>query len=165
MYGIKTTNHLFLTKTKFGIAVRATIENPDLASVLGINPESVYVTAWFIGGALAGLSGALLSMVVSGYPAVGMTLIVTFFCGAIVGGLYSIFGSLLGGLLIGLSEYLGIYSLSASLGGWVLAYRPMIPLLIMVATLLIYPKGLAGINWDRVKQSLLGFVKGGVGGR
>jgi len=157
--------HMFLTRTKFGIAMRATIENPSLASILGINPESVYVTAWFIGGALAGLSGALLSMVVSGYPAVGMTLIVTFFCGAIVGGLYSIFGSLLGGLLIGLSEYLGIYSLSTSLGGWVLAYRPMIPLLIMAATLLIYPRGLGGIDWDRVKQSLPGFIKGGVGGR
>ena len=110
---------------------------------------------------LAGLSGALLSMVVSGYPAVGMTLIVTFFCGAIVGGLYSIFGSLLGGLLIGLSEYLGIYSLSTTLGGWVLAYRPMIPLIIMAITLLIYPKGLAGIEWDRVRQGLLKLVKGG----
>lgn len=153
--------HTFLTKTKFGIAVRATIENPELASILGINPETVYVTAWLIGGALAGLSGALLSMVVSGYPAVGMTLIVTFFCGAIVGGLYSIFGSLLGGLLIGLSEYLGIYSLATVLGGWILAYRPIIPLIIMAVTLLIYPKGLAGINWDRVKQNLLGLIKGG----
>ncbi len=150
--------HSFLTKTKFGIAIRASIENPSLASTLGINPDIVYLTAWFIGGALAGLAGALLSLVVSGYPAVGMTLIVTFFCGAIVGGLYSIFGSLLGGLLIGLSEFLGIYGLSVTLGGWVLAYRPMIPLLIMAATLLAYPSGLGGINWERVKMALLRYL-------
>ena len=156
--------HLFLTKTKFGIAMRAAIENPNLASILGINPELVYLTAWFIGGMLAGLAGGLLSLVVSGYPAIGMTLIVTFFCGAIVGGLYSIFGSLLGGLLIGLSEYLGIYSLSLSLGGWVLAYRPMIPLLIMAATLLIYPRGLGGINWERIKVALITRIKGSPGG-
>lgn len=156
--------HLFLTKTKFGIAIRAAIENPNLASILGINPELVYLTAWFIGGMLAGLAGGLLSLVVSGYPAIGMTLIVTFFCGAIVGGLYSIFGSLLGGLLIGLSEYLGIYSLSLSLGGWVLAYRPMIPLLIMAATLLIYPRGLGGINWERIKVALITRIKGSSGG-
>ena len=146
--------HLFLTRTKFGIAMRATIENPNLASLLGINPEAVYVMAWFIGGALAGLSGGLLAMVVSGYPAIGMTLIVSFFSGAIVGGLYSVFGSLLGGLLIGLSEYIGIYSLSEVMGGGILAYRPIIPLIIMAVTLLIYPRGLGGINWGRVRRRL-----------
>ncbi|RLG84827.1 MAG: branched-chain amino acid ABC transporter permease [Thermoprotei archaeon] len=165
MIGVTIALHSFLTKTKFGIAMRAAIENPNLASILGINPEAVYITAWFIGGMLAGLAGGLLSLVISGYPAVGMTLIVTFFCGAIVGGLYSIFGSLLGGLLIGLSEYLGIYSLSASLGGWVLAYRPMIPLLIMAATLLVYPRGLGGINWARVRETITSYFKFLGGGR
>lgn len=153
--------HMFLTKSKFGIAMRASIENPALASILGINPELTYMMAWFIGGSLAGLSGALLSMVISGYPAVGMTTIVTFFAGAIVGGLYSVFGSLLGGLLIGLSEYLGIYSLSMILGGGILAYRPIIPLIIMAVTLLIHPRGLGGINWGKIKSLLLEFSRSG----
>lgn len=144
--------HLFLKKTKFGIAMRATIENPALASMLGINPESVYVTAWFIGGALAGLGGGLISLAVVGYPAVGMYTIVTMFCGAIVGGLYSIYGSLLGGFLIGLSEYLGIYALAGAIGGGVLAYRPVIPLIVMAVTLLIYPTGLAGIRWSALYE-------------
>jgi branched-chain amino acid transport system permease protein len=143
--------NIFLTKTKFGIAMRASIENPNLAGMIGINPELVYMSSWLIGGLLAGLSGGLLSMVITGYPAVGMTTIVSFFAGSIVGGLYSIFGSLLGGLLIGLSEYMGIYFLSMAFGGEILAYRPIIPLIIMAITLLIYPKGLAGISLYRLK--------------
>lgn len=147
---------LFLTRTKFGVAVRATIENPELASVLGINPEVVYMTAWFIGGALAGLSGALLSMVISGYPAVGMGTIVTFFAGAIVGGLYSVFGSLLGGFLIGMSEQVGIFVLSQQIGGEVIAFKPAIPLVIMAITLLIYPRGLGGIDWGKLRRLVPG---------
>lgn len=146
--------HLFLTKTKFGIAVRATIENTALAMVLGINPERVYVLSWFLGGALAGLGGGLLSMTISGYPAVGMTIIVTMFAGSIVGGLYSIFGSLLGGFLVGLSEYLGITGLSIAFGGWVLAYRLIIPLIAMVSALLLFPKGLGGIKFKGLSLRL-----------
>jgi branched-chain amino acid transport system permease protein len=141
--------HLFLKKTKFGIAVRATIENTPLATVLGINPEKVYVLSWFLGGALAGLGGGLLSLTISGYPTVGMTIIVTMFAGSIVGGLSSVFGSLFGGFLVGLSEYLGITGLSLAFGGWILAYRLIIPLAAMVLTLLLYPQGLAGIKIEK----------------
>jgi branched-chain amino acid transport system permease protein len=142
--------HLFLTKTKIGIAMRASIENPPLAAISGINIYTIYLLAWIIGGFLAGLSGGILSLIFTGYNTVGMTLIVSFFAGAIVGGLYSIFGSLLGGLLIGLGEYMGIYLLSMYLGGWVTVYRPVIPLAIMVATLLIQPMGLAAIDWGKI---------------
>ena len=103
---------------------------------------------------MAGLSGGFLSLVETGNNYVGMLLIVSFFAGSIVGGLYSIFGSLLGGLLIGLSEYIGIYLLSIYLGGGILAYRPAIPLAVMVATLLIQPSGLAGVNWQGLYRKL-----------
>jgi branched-chain amino acid transport system permease protein len=136
--------HMFLTKTKIGIAMRASIENPDLASISGVNIDSTYVLAWLIGGGLAALSGGLLSLIVTGYTAAGMTMIVSFFAGAIVGGLYSIFGSLLGGLLVGLSEFLGITLLASIAGGWIYAYRPAIPLAALAITLLLKPEGLAG---------------------
>lgn len=136
--------HMFLTKTKIGIAMRASIENPDLASISGVNIDLTYVLAWLIGGGLAALSGGLLSLVVTGYTAAGMTMIVSFFAGAIVGGLYSIFGSLLGGLLVGLSEFLGITLLASIVGGWIYAYRPAIPLAALAITLLLKPEGLAG---------------------
>ncbi|MDW7986398.1 MAG: branched-chain amino acid ABC transporter permease [Nitrososphaerota archaeon] len=158
--------HIFLKKTKFGIAIRATIENTQLATVLGINPERVYVFSWFLGGALAGLGGGLLSLTMSGYPVVGMTIIVTMFAGSIVGGLSSIFGSLLGGLLVGLSEYLGITILALSIGGWILAYRMLIPLAALATTLLVYPQGLAGIKFKRIfvvtpKRAQVGSSNGG----
>ncbi len=137
--------HSFLTKTKLGISMRAAIENPELLSLSGANPELTYAIAWLIGGALAGLSGALLTLVVSGYTAAGMTMIATFFAGAIVGGLYSIYGALLGGLLVGLGEYLGVSFIASLAGGWVYAYRPALPLLVMAVTLLIQPAGLAAL--------------------
>ncbi|MEM0044290.1 MAG: branched-chain amino acid ABC transporter permease [Sulfolobales archaeon] len=146
--------HLLLTRTKIGIAMRASIENPSLAASLGVNPYIIYLVAWILGGFMAGLSGGFLSLVETGNNYVGMLLIVSFFAGSIVGGLYSIFGSLLGGLLIGLSEYIGIYLLSIYLGGGILAYRPAIPLAVMVATLLIQPSGLAGVNWQGLYRKL-----------
>ncbi len=137
--------HFFLTKTKLGISMRAAIENPELLSLSGANPELTYALAWLIGGALAGLSGALLTMLVAGYTAAGMTMIAIFFAGAIVGGLYSIYGALLGGFLVGLGEYLGVSQIASLAGGWIYAYRPAIPLLVMAATLLIQPAGLAAL--------------------
>jgi len=137
--------HTFLTKTKIGIALRASIENPELAGLSGVNPELTYALAWLIGGALASLSGSLLSLVITGYTAVGMTLIVSFFAGAIVGGLYSVYGSMFGGFLVGLGEYLGVTLLATLVGGWIAAYRPAIPLAIMAATLLTQPGGLAAL--------------------
>ncbi len=141
--------HWFMVKTKFGTAMRATIENPDLSSVLGINPNVVYIASWFIGGGLAGLGGGIASLAISGDPTIGSRIIVSMFASSIVGGLYSVYGSVLGGLLIGLTEYLGIMLLSTQLGGWILTYRPVIPLIAMAITLLIYPRGLAGINWGK----------------
>ncbi len=138
-----------LTKTKFGIAFRVTVENPDLASILGINTEVIYLVAWFIGGALAGLGGAVLSLVISGNPYTGNVVIVPEFAASIVGGLYSIYGAFLGGYLIGLSEYILINLIASLFGRQLVVYEPLIPLLAMAATLLIYPQGLAGINWER----------------
>lgn len=146
--------HLFYTRTKTGIAMRASIENPPLATISGINIFTMYLLAWVIGGFLAGLSGGVLSLALTGYNTIGMSIIVSFFAGSIVGGLYSVFGSLFGGLLIGLSEYIGIYLLSIYVGGWITVYRPIIPLAAMAATLLIQPMGLAGIDWRGVAKRL-----------
>jgi len=152
--------HLFLKKTKFGIAMRATIENPELASIQGISPELIYITAWFLGGALAGLGGGLMSLFTAGYPAVGFYYIVTMFTGSIVGSLYSIFGSLLGGFLVGLAEYIGIYEVSVVFGGRAVAYRLAIPLTVMVIALLFFPEGLGRIQWSRVAEKI-GLLRSG----
>ncbi len=145
--GILTALHLFLVRTKFGIAIRATVENPPLANIIGINSEKVYITSWILGGGLASLGGAMISLVLTGSPVMGWTIIVTMFAASILGGLYSIYGGTLGGYLVGLAEYVGMSILAALVGPWILTYRPVVPLIIMCVALLVFPRGLAGIPW------------------
>ncbi len=136
--------YMFLNMTSTGIAMRASIENPELSSILGINTDKIYALAWFIGGLLAGFSGGLLTMITQGTSSIGSDLIVLYFAGSIVGGLQNILGGLLGGLLVGLSERLIPYYLSAVFP-WIYSYRFAVPLIMLVATLLLYPRGLAGL--------------------
>jgi len=153
------TIHFFLTRTKFGVALRATVENPDLAAVVGIDPDKVYLVSWLMGGGLASLGGAVLAMTMTGTPVMGMEAIVSMFAASILGGLYSAYGGALGGFVVGITEYLGSYLLACWLGPWVLVYRIVIPLIIMAAVLLVFPRGLAGIPWAK----LLGLARRGAG--
>lgn len=157
---ILTLLHLFLTRTKFGTSMRASIENPILASASGINSDKVYLMSWVIGGGMAALGGAVMSLTMTGTPVMGMTLIAHMFAGAILGGLESIYGGILGGFIVGLAEYVGIYYLAVMVGPWVLGYRMALPLLIMVITLLLFPRGLAGIQWSYLMESIKRARKG-----
>jgi len=147
--------HLFLTKAKFGIAMRATIENPILAGASGINLDRVYLASWIIGGGMASLGGAVTSMAMTGTPVMGGTIVPCMFAGAILGGLYSLYGGIFGGFVVGLAEYVGVYALAVVVGPEILGYRMGIPLLIMAITLQVFPRGLAGIPW----ASLAGRLK------
>jgi len=142
--------YLFLNKTKFGIAMRAAIENPSLAGVVGINVNLTYAVSWFISGGLAGISGTLMPLWLMCNPDLGMRLIVSIFAASIVGGLTNIYGAFIGGLLIGFAEVLGTGYLSIIVGSWIIPYRPIIPLVMMSLTLLFAPKGLTGIAWREI---------------
>lgn len=155
-----TLLYLVLTRTKFGIAMRAAIEDPSLASVVGINVNIVYAVSWFIAGALGSLSGALLPLWLPGNPDVGSKIIVSIFAASIVGGLGSIYGAVLGGYLIGLAELLGTSQLASELGSWVHPYRPLIPLIAIAITLLLAPEGLAGVNWRGVTKGIWNRITG-----
>jgi len=146
------TLHIMLRKTKFGIAMRAVTENPDLAGTVGINVKLVYGVSWLFGGGLAGIAGALMSLWFQGDPALGPQLIPSIFAASIVGGFLSIYGAIAGGLLVGLTEVLGTRFLAGEIGSWLIAYRPLIPLVFIVVTLLLAPRGLAGINWSKLRR-------------
>jgi len=150
--------YMVLTKTRFGVAMRAAIEDSSLASVMGINVDMVYSVAWFIAGALGGLSGALLPLWFPGNPDMGSRIIVSTFAASTVGGIYSLYGAVLGGFLIGLAEVLGTSSLASMLGPWVIPYRPLIPLIAIVITLLLAPSGLAGLKWRRFSASVRNMI-------
>jgi len=146
------TLHIMLRKTKFGVAMRAATENPDLAGIVGVNVKLVYGVSWLLGGGLAGIAGALMSLWFQGDPNLGPQLIPSVFAASIVGGFLSIYGAIAGGLLVGLTEILGTRFLAGEFGSWLIAYRPLIPLVFIVVTLLLAPRGLAGINWSKLRR-------------
>jgi len=147
-----TSLYLLLTRTKFGIAMRAAIENPALAEVVGINVNLTYAVSWLIAGGLAGMAGALLPLSLMCNPDIGARLIVSVFAASIVGGLTNIYGAFLGGILIGMAEVLGTGYLSLTVGTWIAPYRPIIPLTIMAITLLFAPRGLTGISFRFLRR-------------
>ena len=141
-----------LTKTKFGIAMRATIENPNLSSVLGINTGLVYGISWFLSVGLAGIAGVIMSIWFLGDADLGPQLLPSIFAASIAGGLGSIFGAAIGGLLIGVTEVFGTRILAGTIGTWIISYRPAIPLLFIIITLLISPRGLLDINLRKIRK-------------
>ncbi len=141
------TLHIVLRKTKFGIAMRAATENSDLSGIVGINVKLIFRISWLLGGGIAGIAGALMSLWFQGDPNLGPQLIPSVFAASIVGGFFSIYGAIAGGVLVGLTEVLGTRFLAGEFGSWLIAYRPLIPLVFIVVTLLLAPRGLAGINW------------------
>jgi branched-chain amino acid transport system permease protein len=147
------TLHVTLRKTKFGIAMRASTENSDLSGIVGINVKLVYSVSWLLGGGLAGIAGALMSLWFQGDPNLGPQLIPSIFAASIAGGFLSIYGAIAGGILVGLTEVLGTRFLAGEIGSWLIAYRPLIPLVFIVVTLLLAPRGLAGINWSKLRRN------------
>jgi branched-chain amino acid transport system permease protein len=159
---LTTVFHLFLTRTSFGIAMRASIENPDLASAMGVNVNLVYTTSWAISGFLAGAAGALIAFTFKGVdPSVSALIIVTVFAGSIVGGLTSVYWGLIGGLLVGLAEKLGTVLIDNIYHAYFVAhlgfpsvslinYEKIMSLGLVIIVLLYAPQGLAGIDWRKL---------------
>lgn len=155
---IITMLHVMLTRTKFGIATRATVENDDLAGTLGIDTELVSLVSWFLTGSLAGIAGSLLPLWFQSTPYTGTAILISVFSASVVGGMSSIYGAMVGGYLIGLTEVLGTIFLADQLGSWVVPYRPLIPLIAMFIILLRVPEGFAGIaekiNISQIRESV-----------
>ena len=142
-----------LYKTKFGIALRASMENPALAEVMGVNVEHTRIFSWFLSGALAAMAGCLLPFEYEVVPSTGAIIIVSIFASSIVGGLSTIYGALLGGYIIGFSETSVTYGLSTIFGSGILLYGRVVSLLVLVATLILAPKGPTGVKWRRLLWS------------
>jgi branched-chain amino acid transport system permease protein len=139
--------YFLLNKTKFGIAMRATIENPPLAGTIGINTDLVYITSWFIAGGIAGMAGSISSLWYIGNTDTGANVfLISIFSAAVIGGLSNIYGAVVGGFAIGVAQSVIIRELAGSIGTWIIPYQPLIPLIAMIATLLIAPSGITGIN-------------------
>lgn len=141
---------LLLYKTRFGIALRASMENPVLAEIMGVNVEHTRLFSWFLSGSLAAVAGSLLPFRQEIVPLTGAMMIVSIFAASIVGGLGSIYGALAGGYTIGISESYVTFYLSGIFGPGVLVYGKVVSLTVLIATLLLAPRGIAGLKiWSR----------------
>ncbi|HYC26568.1 MAG TPA: branched-chain amino acid ABC transporter permease [Nitrososphaerales archaeon] len=129
---------ILFTRTKFGVAMRASVENASLARTLGINTERVYVTSWMLAGGFAGVAGSLYTLWLPGGTSTGSDLIVEIFASSVLGGLTSIFGALAGGLVIGSSE--DLVTTGLGLGFGYIITSMMAGLLILVGAYEIWRK-------------------------
>lgn len=147
--------HYMLTRTKTGIAMRATAEDPELSSTLGININRIQLYSWFLTGGLAALAGAMIPMWFSSSPQTGSAMITSIMAASLIGGFTNVYGAIIGGIAIGFSEILLTFWLQQTIGMWVGEYRPLIPMLFLVAVLMIEPAGLQAV-YDRIMASETG---------
>jgi len=98
---------LFLTRTPIGRALRATAEDPDTAELVGIDSKRVYALAAAIALAIVGLAGAFYGMRTTFAPYDGPVQLIFAFEAVVIGGLGSLWGTLVGGIVLGLSQNLG----------------------------------------------------------
>jgi len=135
---------LFLNFSRWGMRMRAAGQNPLLAAQRGINLHGVYALAWSLStltGALAGILMALDSGLTTSMPVIGLKA----FPAALVGGLDSLAGALLGALIVASAEVLLIYYVDPLLSD-------VVPFLVLIAMLIVRPWGLFGTReeLDRV---------------
>jgi branched-subunit amino acid ABC-type transport system permease component len=129
--------HLLLRFTKIGKAMRATADNPDLASVRGIDTEKIITATWILGGAMSGTAGVLLGLDSVISPLMGWNLLILVFAAAILGGIGSVYGAMLGSFSIGLVAELSSAFFPPS-------YKGAFGFAIMAVLLLFRPSGLLG---------------------
>ncbi len=135
--GLIALLYAFLQWTRLGRAMRAVAQDPDGAALQGVNIEVVSMVAFAIGCALAGSAGGLLAPLFAVSPAMGALPVVKAFIMIIIGGMGSLPGAVLGGLLLGTVEGLGSLFFSS-------AAVNVLGFLMVIAVLLVRPRGLFG---------------------
>ena len=145
-FGMMLGLWLLVTRTRLGKAMRATAYDREAAEMMGIDVDRVIVTTFFIGSALAGAAGVLIGLVffqINHF--MGFNYGLKGFTAAVVGGIGSIPGAMLGGLLIGLVESLSVGYIEDFTGGRLnSSFRDLVVFSILVVFMLVRPQGLFG---------------------
>lgn len=128
---------LFLRKTDWGKALRATSVEREGAQLVGINIRRINLIAFGIGSCIAGIAGSLILPFYYVSPHAGLSFVITGFIVVILGGMGNLVGSLIGGLIIGVGEAIGAAFMSGSL-------QQLISYSIFILVLLFRPTGLMG---------------------
>jgi branched-subunit amino acid ABC-type transport system permease component len=126
-----------LAFTRIGKAMRASADNPELAALKGIRPERVAMMASFVGMGLVGVGGMLLGLDSSIDPLTGTRILLSIFAAAVLGGLGSAPGAVLGAFLIGIAEELSVLAVGSQ-------YRAAVGFVAILLVLTLRPRGLLG---------------------
>lgn len=129
--------HFFLSRTMAGKSIRAVTQDKRAARVMGINVERTFLITFGLGAALAGMAGALLTPIYSITPAVGSNFILAAFAVVVLGGLGSVWGAYIGGLIVGIVEAFAGYYIDPAL-------KNAIWFIIFLVVLILRPSGLFG---------------------
>lgn len=131
--------YLFVRFTRLGKIMRAVADDPELAKISGVDPVKMKAYSFVIGSMLAGIAGILIGLEQNLTPTMGTNLIIKGFTGAVIGGISSIPGAILGSYLLGFAENFGIWYLPSG-------YKSAIAFTLLLIFLLFKPKGILGIN-------------------
>ena len=129
--------YLVLTKTDLGKAIRAASEEPGGALLMGINVRRIYWITFGIGAACAGVSGTAVAPFFPVYPTVGGVFVITAFMVVVLGGMGSVIGAFVGGLIIGVADNVGGLFFPG-------AMKHLLSFIIFILILLFRPAGLFG---------------------
>ena len=134
---------LFLARTRAGRAVRATAEDPTVAGLLGVNVGAVIVLVFFVASALAGAAGVLVGLAYNSvHPFIGVQMGIKGLVVMLLGGLGNVPGAMVGGLVLGVLEVLGVAYFASS-------YRDAFAFGAVMLMLLLRPEGLLGLRLAR----------------
>jgi len=127
----------FLNKTKVGMAIRALTFNVEGAIIVGIDIGKIYAITFAISAAMAGAAGSLISTMYSFSPFLGTPYLSWSFVIVVLGGLGSIYGAIIGGIVLGLIESFTVLTIGPG-------YQVAIGFVILVIFLILRPQGLFG---------------------
>ena len=131
--------YLFMKKTRLGRNMRAVADNKELASIIGINQRRIADYSFIIGSMLAGIAGILIGLEQNLLPTMGTMLMIKGFTGAVIGGITSVPGAIVGSYLLGIAENFGIWYLPSG-------YKDAIAFVLLFIFLLFKPTGFFGLD-------------------
>lgn len=137
---------LLVYRTKLGMAMRATAQNPAVASLMGVNINRVIAAAFIIGSALGALAGIMVgSYYEIAHYQMGFMLGLKAFTAAVLGGIGNLAGAMVGGVLLGLIEALGAGYIGDLTGGFLGShYQDIFAFIVLIGVLMFRPSGLFG---------------------
>ena len=137
---------VLVNRTKLGRAMRATAENPRVASLMGVNPNAVIMVTFAIGAALAAVAGVMIAATYSvAHFYMGFIPGLKAFTAAVLGGIGNIPGAMVGGILLGVIEALGAGYIGEFTGGVLGSnYQDVFAFVVLCAVLIFRPSGLLG---------------------